>query len=274
MTQAEQWQLPGGGPESYQRFQVPSLFEPLADTFLEHVEVTPGTRVLDVACGTGVVARRIAPAVGPSGRVDAIDLNPGMIEVARGLPPGGGAPIEWRHGSALELPYPDGSFDLVVCQQGLQFIPDRLAALSEIHRVLVPGGRVALAVWQSIAHSPCALATAAALEAHLGAATARQMHSPFQLGDADVLSQLLSDAGFEDVAIEQATITRRVLPPDQSIPGHLASTPMGPAIVALDEAARDALVSEVGAALAPYRDDRGLAIPQGTHIALATRPSA
>lgn len=271
MSQTDRWQLPGRGPESYQRFQVPSLFEPLADVFLPRVAIEDGDHVLDVACGTGLIARRVAPIVGASGHVAAIDLNAGMIEVARALPAPEGASIEWREGDASSLPYEDGSFDVVVCQQGLQFVPDRAAALREMRRVLKPGGRVALAVWQSLDQSPCNLATAAALERHVSAEAARGLHAPFQLGDRDALRALLVEAGFTAISVEADSIVRRMLPAAESIPGHLASTPVGPEIVALDESKRDALVAEVSAALVGYEDDEGLAIPQGTHIALARR---
>jgi ubiquinone/menaquinone biosynthesis C-methylase UbiE len=271
ITQTGRWQLPGRGPESYQQFQVPSLFEPLADIFLPRIGLNHGQRVLDVACGTGVVARRVAPTVGAAGRVAAIDLNPRMIEVARTLPVAEGAPIDWRDGDAASLPYADAEFDVVICQQGLQFIPDRVAALSEMRRVLRPGGRLALAVWQSLDQSPCNLATADALERHVSPEAARGLHAPFQLGDGEQLRSLIAAAGFAEITVEADAIVRRMLPAEQSIPGHLASTPVGPQILELDEATRDALVLEVSEALAPYRDDEGLAIPQGTHIALATR---
>ena len=271
MTETQRWQLPGRGPESYQRFQVPSLFEPLADLVLGRFELRSGMRVLDVACGTGVIARRVAPIVGARGRVAAIDLNAGMIEVARGLDAPSGASIEWREGDAAALPYEDESFDVVICQQGLQFMPDRLAALEEMRRVLRPGGQVALAVWQSLDRSPCNLATAEALERHISAEVARGLHAPFQLGSREELRSLIASAGFVDVTVEADAIVRRMLPAGESIPGHLASTPVGPEIVALDERTREAIVLEVSEALAPYRDDEGLAIPQGTHIALAAR---
>jgi len=97
-----------------------------------------GDRVLDVACGTGPVARYIAPFVGSTGRVVGLDLNSGMLDTARAMPVPAGVSIEWREGNATALPFPNAGFDVVCCQQGLQFFPDRPAALREMHRVLAP----------------------------------------------------------------------------------------------------------------------------------------
>jgi SAM-dependent methyltransferase len=271
MSRQEQWQLTGSGPESYERFQVPSIFDPLARVFFGHVALQPGQRVLDVACGTGILARHAAPILGAEGLVVGIDINPGMLKVAKKQRPMAGCRLEWRQGDAAALPFEDASFDVVLCQQGLQFFPDRVGALREMRRVLVPGGQLALCVWQSIEHSPCNLASANALARHVGAEAARRIQAPFALGDADALGALAGEAGFHDVKIHAAVVTRRMLPPEESIPGHLASTPVGPDFAALDEATRVALVDEIGTALCAYRDPGGLAIPQGTLIALARK---
>ena len=109
-----------------------------AADLVDRAALQPGERVLDVACGTGVVARVAAERVGSTGRVAALDVNSGMLAVARSLPAVTGAPVEWHEGSALALPFPDAAFDVAFCQLGLQFFPDRPKALREIRRVLVP----------------------------------------------------------------------------------------------------------------------------------------
>ena len=136
-------------------------------------------------------------------------------------------------------------------------------------RVLTPGGRLALCVWQSIEYSPCNQACAAALTRYIGAAKAARLHAPFACGDADLLRGLIAEAGFHDIEIQTTVMTRRMLPPEESIPGHLASTAVGQAVAALDETRRAALIKEISEALQSYQDAQGLAIPQGTHIALA-----
>ena len=138
MAQQEQWQLGGNAPEMYERYFVPTIFAPLASLLIELAAIQPSERVLDVACGTGVVARLAAQYVGPTGQVVGLDLNPEMLAVACTIPLPPGASIRWQEGSAVALPCAEAAFEVVCCQQGLQFFPDRGAALREMHRVLVP----------------------------------------------------------------------------------------------------------------------------------------
>lgn len=152
--QGQQFQLEGSGPEAYQRYLVPIMFAPWARNLVDLVAPRTGERVLDVACGTGVVARCAAIHVGDEGTVVGLDVNDGMLQVARATSSGIRPAIEWRTGSATDMPLPDGSFDVAFCLQGLQFFGDRSAALREMHRVLVPEGRLALAVWRPIEFSP------------------------------------------------------------------------------------------------------------------------
>lgn len=121
---------------------------------LEYAAPQPGERALDLACGTGSVARHVAPLVGAEGKVVALDINPEMLAVGRALPAPEGATIEWQEGNAIALALPDGSFDLVLCQQGLQFFSDRAASLREMRRVLTDGERVVLSVWQALQRHP------------------------------------------------------------------------------------------------------------------------
>jgi ubiquinone/menaquinone biosynthesis C-methylase UbiE len=231
----------------------------------------PGQRVLDVACGTGIVERQAAALLGPAGSIVGIDLNPRMLELAKKHAPSGGAPIEWKEGNAASLPCQDADFDIVLCQQGLQFFPDKVAALQEMHRVLKPGGRVGLCVWRAIEHSPCHLAIADALRRHVGSDVTQRFQAPFGFGDPDTLREAIVAAGFRDADIQIEVVTRRLLPPARSIPGLLASTPVGPEIAALDEGTRRRIVEDVSAALSNYLTDDGLTVPQPTHIAQARK---
>jgi len=269
MSQQEQWQLAGSGPESYERYQVPSLFGPLAELFLTVMPLRTGERVLDVACGTGIVARLAAQQVGKTGLVTGVDLNPGMLVVARAHTPTSGAAVDWREGDAGALPCDDGSYHVVLCQQGWQFFPDQPQALREMHRVLMPGGRVALSVWRSIERNPFNQAVAAGLARYVSAEAAASIRAPFAHGDARVLRTLIADAGFHDVEIQVKVLHRCMLPPEESIPGYLASTPMAQAVAALVEEVRTALLRDIREALQRYRTHDGLVIPQETHIALA-----
>ena len=170
MSEHEQWQVTAEAAELYERYPARYILGPWAPLLVEAVALARGERVLDVACGTGLVARIAAQRVGPAGRVVGVDLNPGMIAVARSLPAPIAAPIEWLERSALDLRLPDASFDSVLCQQGLQFFPDKLVALGQMRRVLVHSGRLALSVWIGI--GPYHGAVGEALARYVGNAAA------------------------------------------------------------------------------------------------------
>ena len=148
----------------------------------------PGKSVLDVACGTGIVARVAKAHLGSNAHVVGVDVSPNMLTVAAAVDPG----VEWRQGTADALPVAEGeSFDIVVCQQGLQFFSDRLAAVREIRRVLTPAGRLAAAVWTSLENNPFLLTLHRVAEREIGPITDRR-HG---FGDGAALQRLLEDAG-------------------------------------------------------------------------------
>src|SRR5262245_11922824 len=125
MSADGEWQLAGNAADRYEEILVPTVFGPWATDLLELADLQPGERVLDVACGTGIVARLAAREVGTTGEVTGLDLNAGMLQVARSLLAPSGASVTWVEGSALAMPLLDASFDVVLCQQGFQFFPDR-----------------------------------------------------------------------------------------------------------------------------------------------------
>lgn len=176
---------------AYEELFVPALFRQWAPLLAKAAHVGSGKRVLDVACGTGILARELAAQVGTSGSVAGLDLMPGMVEVAKQIAPN----IEWKQGSAEELPFPDQSFDVVVSQFGLMFFPDRAKSLREMLRVLTPGGHLAVAVWDSLDNIPAIAAEVALLERIAGRAAADALRAPFVLGNKAELEQLGRDAG-------------------------------------------------------------------------------
>jgi ubiquinone/menaquinone biosynthesis C-methylase UbiE len=202
--------------ELYESFYGPAIFQPLAEVLVPAAGPRVGERVLDVACGTGIVARRVAPPLGPSGRVLGVDLNPAMIEVARMHPAPEGAPIAWEVDDATALALPAGSFDLVLCQQGFQFFSDRAAALRGFREALTEGGRLALALWKGIEHHPVFAAFAEVEARYLAplGVTYDDILAPFSLGDAEEIRALLDAAGFTRIELFEATIDARFPQPE------------------------------------------------------------
>jgi SAM-dependent methyltransferase len=184
---------------AYEALFVPALFGQWAPKVADAAQIRPGQRVLDVACGTGILARELSSRTGASGRVAGIDPDAGMIAVARELAPA----IEWREGNAESLAFPDESFDAVVSQFGLMFFTDRCQALREMRRVLAPGGRLAVAVWDALENIPAYATEVALLEQVAGRRAADALRAPFVLGNRGDLARLFSAAGM--VAAEITT---------------------------------------------------------------------
>jgi ubiquinone/menaquinone biosynthesis C-methylase UbiE len=269
MSQHEQWQISGNAPEAYERYMVPTLFTPWATDLVARLPLHAGEHVLDVACGTGSVTRLAAHRVSPGGTVTGLDLNPGMLAVARSLPHAPDVRIDWREGSAMALPFSNALFNVVLCQQGLQFFPDRVAALREMHRVLVRGGRLGLSVWRPLQHNPYMAALANALERHVSAEAAVSYRAVCALGDAETLRSLLQQVGFREVRISIATLVMRFVSVEAFVPGQFAATTSAGAVAALDAPARTALLEDVRMALQSYTGDTGVAVPTEAHVATA-----
>lgn len=190
---------------AYEELFVPALFGPWASRVADLAEMRSGQRVLDVACGTGVLAREAAGRVGAAGSVVGLDPNPGFLAVAEELASG----IDWRQGVAGALPFDDESFDVVVSQFGLMFFPDRDQAVAEMIRVLRPGGRLAVAVWDSLDNTPAYATAVALLDRLAGQAAADALRAPFVLGDPLALDRLFADSGFASVEVETRVGTGR-----------------------------------------------------------------
>ena len=182
----------------YEALFVPALFGEWSGPLIEAAGIGPGDAVLDVACGTGVVARAVAEVVGSRGSVVGADPAPGMLAVAREQAPD----IDWRLCGAESLLAEDGRFDAVLCQFGMMFFADRMAAMAEMARVLRPGGGLALSVWDRVAANPAYAEEMAFLEAEIGAAAADAVRIPFGLGDPEAVLEPIRAAGFSDISLE------------------------------------------------------------------------
>lgn len=253
--------------KAYEELHVPALFQQWAARVLDAAGVEPGHRVLDVACGTGVLAREAARRVGPAGFVAGIDPDPGMLAVAEQRAPA----VEWRAGTAESLPYPDRTFDAVVSQFGLMFFPDRQAALREMLRVLAPGRTLAVAVWDALEHSAAYPVEVELLERLAGSAAADALRAPFALGDRTELAALVERAGATSVAVETRTGTARFPSIRSMVEADLRGwlPVMG---VELDEPLTQRILLEAETALRAYVTDGGQVVfDSPAHIVTGTR---
>ncbi|HET7887830.1 MAG TPA: methyltransferase domain-containing protein [Bradyrhizobium sp.] len=221
MSVQEHWQMDASAPELYERYLVPAITSVWATDLLDRIAPRNGESLLDVACGTGVVAR-LAAQRGHTGRLVGIDLNAAMLAVARAKSDA----VEWIEGSALDLPFEANSFDVVLCQLGLQFFPDKQAALAQMVRVLKPGGRAGLSVYSAIERTPAAQAFVQALDQHLGTESSRTKRSEHLSCEAQEVGVWAKQAGFD--AVEVLTVAKPITFPStlDYVRFQLTATPM------------------------------------------------
>lgn len=266
-----QWNVfHGTQAEAYETYLVPAMFGPMAGDLVDRAAPRPGKRVIDIGCGTGIVARTVASRVGPSGRVTGVDLNASMLAVAQRKSADSVPPIEWLESRAESIPRGDESFDLVLCQQVLQFFPDRQVALREMRRLLAPGGRLWISVWHDV--GPGFDALAAALGRHISAdAGAALARGPASLRDGAELVGLVKAAGFKDVSLETVTVRMKFPSAADFVTRYVTSTPLAAAVASATEAARDQLVGDVAHQLRGLVDASGLAFDGETNVVFANR---
>jgi ubiquinone/menaquinone biosynthesis C-methylase UbiE len=248
---------------------VPSLFGPWVEDVIALAQLQPAERVLDVACGTGTATHIAAKRVAPKGSVAGLDVDPGMIEVARTKPLSAeGVRVTWHCENALKMPFQDGSFDVVLCLQGLQFFPERVAGLKEMRRVLTTAGRLAASVWRAIEHCKGHDALAKVLERH--GVDAQAARRPFSLGDAEELVGSAREAGFRNVKVQAATKLMRFPSPKDFVQNLAAGAPSTRhALAKVPDTQRQQLIAEVSAELQPYVDAHGVGIPYASHLLFA-----
>lgn len=254
--------------ESYERYFVPLIGAPVAADLVDAAMPRPGERVLDVACGTGVVTRLAAERVGKEGTVAGLDPNPGMLEVAQEAA-SPDTSIRWHRAPAEEIPLPDESFDLVLCGMGVQFFSDKQAGLREIRRVLVPGGRLAASLPGPT--PPPFTIMAEELTRHIGPEAASFVHAVFSLHDPDEIRTLTTDAGFEDVMIRSSPRTFSLPAPADFLWRYVESTPLQAMVGEADGERRAALERGFSQRCETLTEDGGLALQVGMTTVIATK---
>ena len=246
----------GNMPEHYDRHLGRAQFGPFAAFLAERMPARPGGDVLEIACGTGLVTRRLRERLEPAVRLVATDLSKPMFEYARAQL-GADAGVEWREADAMRLPFGDREFGAVVCGFGLMFVPDKPAALREVRRVLKPGGLFLLSVWDRIEEQPHALAGAEVIEGLFPGDPEMRFRVPYELHDQDALQRLLGEAGFRKLRSERRRHQIDGIDTRELATGQLRGTPRSVLIekrgVPLDE-----VIEKLAARLAqvggnPYR---------------------
>jgi ubiquinone/menaquinone biosynthesis C-methylase UbiE len=258
MDAGDWWTVESTAADVYERVLVPAVFEKWVPRLLAAGEVRYGDRVLDVACGTGVVARGAMGVVGPEGCVAGLDLTEAMLTVAQRVEPA----VLWELGDAMDMPFDDETFDVALCQAGLMFFPDRIGALREMRRVLRPGGRLAVQVWGAAAPQA---AFADIVEQHSDKTVADRYRSPWSFPYPNALQAEVAAAGFSNVEVQIVAGENRF----KSVEHFLSST----AVLLADHIDLDDLVTDTAEAFARYRTREGtLRLPAPGNIATAQRP--
>jgi len=252
--------------EWYERGKESWLLEDFARSLADAAKVTTGDRILDVGCGTGIVARECARRVGEAGSVSGIDISEEMLAVARRVAPG----LDWHLGDARELPFGDGSFDRVVSQFALMFFPEREKAITEMWRVLRPGGGLSIAVLGGIPPAYQRLAELA--ERHLDSGAGEIIESRFVLSDPERLERIFSEAGLGAITLETVKGVQRFRSPAVFVDLEVGATARLAA--RFNETSVGAFVRDVEAAIQDHLSEEGeVEIPMSAHIVTADKPS-
>lgn len=267
ITQAD-WKtsVSGNAAENYQKYFVPVIAGPAALGLVNQAGLRPGERVLDVACGTGTIARLAAERVGTSGRVSALDVNAAMLAVARSIP--SDVAIKWYETAAESIPVPDESFDVVFCGIGLQFFANKPAALREMRRVLKPGGRVYISTPVPTTFFDL---FDRAIARHVSEEASAFVHAVFSLNDPGEMEALLADAGFSSVSVQEHRASVQLPSAAEFMWQYISCTPLMAVFPPSGNAQSEALEREVTTAWEPWKHGDGLRYEQPTLITTARR---
>ncbi len=269
MADTERFASSDEAAQRYEQNIVQPIIKSHTHVVFDHVSLHEGERVLDVACGTGIVTRVAAERFDHVGKIVGLDRNPAMLDVARDNEPSN-VSVEWREGDMCALPYPDDSFDVVFCQQGMQYVPDKLTALREMHRVLGAGGRLVFTVWS--APHPHTAALADALRHHVNAEAATSSLSASAWGDAETIRKFVDEVGFHAVEMEVIESIGRISSSADSVRSWVAYQGSRSAFAREIESCRTVIEQKVSAALQVYRDGDEFVMPSKAHLVQARTP--
>ena len=255
-------------PENYERYFVPAIGRPIAEDLIRLADVQSGEKILDVACGTGIVTKLAAEKTGPSGSITGLDNNPGMLAVARSVV-NTEVPVDWHEAGAEEMPLPDKAFDVVFCQAGLQFVEDKTAALNEMNRVLADPGRVYINMpgkegeLFAVFHQ--------GLKNHISAEAAGAAGKVFSLNDTEELRQLMENAGFKNVNVTAHEKTFELPPSGDFFRQYINSTPLVGIVSEASEQQQQSLERDVVQQWENFEQDGGMIYRQQVLTATAEK---
>jgi ubiquinone/menaquinone biosynthesis C-methylase UbiE len=262
----------GDIPRNYDRYLGPALFHGFADDLAERISLVPGMRILETACGTGIVTRRLADRLRGRGSIVSTDLNEAMIRYGRAQMPAGSEHVEWQPADATKLPFPDQSFDVVVCQFGLMFFPDKAAGIRETFRVLKPGGSYLLSVWDAITKNPLQRIAHETVGRFFPADPPMFYSVPFSLHDPAPIRKMLGETGFWQIEVTPLEKSGASPSAADATTGLIDGNPILDAIMARRPEALDDIKRATAAAIAAELGDPPARIPLHAIVLSARRP--
>lgn len=267
MNKKNGWQLSGDGPDAYEKYIVPAYTGAWAKEIVNRACLGEGEKVLDVACGTGLVARIASKKQSSTDLIYGIDVNEAMLKKAREIE----AHINWHHSDVTDMPFSDNKFDVILCQQGLQYFPNPSLALKEMRRVLAENGRILSSVWRPIKYSPFYESLCKVLEKYINAKAASMLSGAFSFGDHMKLKTLFSNAGFRSINVNIVIKQMSYSPFEEFVMGGIMATPFFKDIQGMQESKRGELLTEIHKLNQDYIDDNGLVAPLESYIVTAKK---
>ncbi|MCP3925584.1 MAG: class I SAM-dependent methyltransferase [Desulfobacterales bacterium] len=271
MNKKSGWQLNDDGPEAYEKYIVPTFSGAWAKDIVKRSELKKSDRILDLACGTGIVARTVSEFLGTSKQITGVDVNEIVLKKAIEIASKKSLSIEYIKTNVHKLPFSDESYDVVLCQQGLQYFPDKLLGLNEVNRILTKKGKVVFSVWSTIDHSPFYKTLYRALDEYIGIDAASILSSAFILDDPENIREMLKKTGFKDIHIRLAIKQMRYKSLDEFLIGSLAASPFAKEILALTELKQNEMFLMIKESISDYIDDDGLAAPMESYVVSAIK---